>query len=188
MNDGVTITIIITTITIVVALSTTPSITRRACVIDQSHGSSISWSLADSCGIMSYLRVHEASSRQTLNVESYIRKIIQYHGLVHKLMKIRKRKKNWCLLRDMNCNYNNRYNSCSIKRSNNFSVIRTFCCSSILSFGQYSHHPSDLLLFADPSLAPSIALSIVRWSTARSIHRSSFCSLIHRLHHPMLFL
>ena len=89
MNDGVTITIIITIITIIVALS----ITRRACVIDQSHGSSISWSLADSCGIMSYLRVHEASSRQTLNVESYIRKNIQYHGLVHKLMKIRKRKK-----------------------------------------------------------------------------------------------
>ena len=93
----------------------------------RSHGSSISWSLAGfSCGFMSYLRVHEASSRQTLNVESYIRKDVQYHGLVHELMKIRKRKKNWSLPHDMNCN--------SINRSNNFSIIRTFSCSSILSF------------------------------------------------------
>ena len=61
----------------------------------RSHGSSISWSLAGfSCGFISYLRVHEASSCQTLNVESYIRKDVQYHGLVHELMKIRKRKKN----------------------------------------------------------------------------------------------
>jgi len=38
-----------------------------------------------SCRFMSYLRVHEASSRQTLNVES---KDVQYHGLVHESMKI----------------------------------------------------------------------------------------------------
>jgi hypothetical protein len=42
---------------------------------------------------MSHLRGHEASSRQTLNVESYIRIDIQYHGLVHESNKIRKRKK-----------------------------------------------------------------------------------------------
>ena len=32
---------------------------------------------------MSHLRGHEASSRQTFNVESYIKIDIQHHGLVH---------------------------------------------------------------------------------------------------------
>jgi hypothetical protein len=40
----------------------------------------------------------------------------------------------------------------------------------------------------DPPLAQSVALSIARWSTPRTIHRSFCCSLIHRLHHLSHFI
>jgi len=62
------------------------------------------------------------------------------------------------------------------------SYHRSFYCTMI----HYSHHPSLLLLFSDPSLAPYVTPSTAPWSTARTIHCSSFCSLIHCFHHPSL--
>ena len=43
-------------------------------------------------------------------------------------------------------------------------------------------------MLTDPSLVPSIALSVAPWSIARTIHRSFTCSPIHRLYHPSLLL
>ena len=54
----------------------------------------------------------------------------------------------------------------------------------------FFHEPS-LVTSITPSIAPlviSIAPSLAQWSIASAIHRSYDCSVLHRMHHPSLYL
>jgi hypothetical protein len=67
--------------------------------------------------------------------------------------------------------------ACIIRRSFYHSLIHSLYHPSLLLFLPYI----PLAKSVTTSIAASIAPSISPWSTARTIHRSSYCSLIHRL-------
>ena len=78
----------------------------------------------------------------------------------------------------ISCIIRRSFYSSLIHRSHNLSLLLLLAGPPLALF----------LLFFDPSLASSVALSIALWSTARTVHRFSYWSLIHRLHHPSLLL